>query len=225
MKRSETRGPKRRAMPTTALQAATLGAVVLSGCSSGHVGESWQCPLAAGGSCGSVAAVDPAVPETSGGTVLDAPLWKPRDIVPEAPEGTVCAGNCGNGTGPFGWLGRLLSGGGNEDRVSASDAVATREDGLPDAGGPLAGHAQGNGQAGVSASSALPAEPALALNDADAEGPVGEGLHTDDSIADGLRTDEVVARIWIAPFVDGNGVYREASHVRVVLAPAAWRTE
>ena len=37
---------------------------------------------------------------------------------------------------------------------------------------------------------------------------------------DDLRTDEVVARIWIAPFVDADGVYREASHVRVVLEPA-----
>ena len=41
--------------------------------------------------------------------------------------------------------------------------------------------------------------------------------------ADGLRTGEVVARIWIAPFVDADGVYREASHVRVVLKPAGWR--
>ena len=39
----------------------------------------------------------------------------------------------------------------------------------------------------------------------------------------GLRTEEVVARIWIAPFVDANGVYREASHVRAVLEPAGWR--
>ena len=38
----------------------------------------------------------------------------------------------------------------------------------------------------------------------------------------GLRTEEVVARIWIAPFVDANGVYREASHVRAVLEPAGW---
>ena len=38
-----------------------------------------------------------------------------------------------------------------------------------------------------------------------------------------LRTNEIVARIWIAPFVDAAGVYREASHVRVVLEPAGWR--
>ena len=38
-----------------------------------------------------------------------------------------------------------------------------------------------------------------------------------------LRTEEVVARIWIAPFVDANGLYREGSHVRAVLEPAGWR--
>ena len=40
---------------------------------------------------------------------------------------------------------------------------------------------------------------------------------------EGLRTGEVIGRIWIAPFVDAHGVYREASHVRVVLEPAGWR--
>ena len=46
-----------------------LAALVLAGCSSGHVGEDWQCPLAAGGSCASVAAADPAVPDRQGGQV------------------------------------------------------------------------------------------------------------------------------------------------------------
>ena len=59
----------------------------------------------------------------------------------------------------------------------------------------------------------LPAEPASAEDD-----PGGDGLRGDE-----LRTGEVVARIWIAPFVDADGVYREASHVRVVLEPAGWR--
>ena len=40
---------------------------------------------------------------------------------------------------------------------------------------------------------------------------------------DDLRTEESVARIWIAPFVDANGIYREASHVWVVLEAARWR--
>ena len=38
-----------------------------------------------------------------------------------------------------------------------------------------------------------------------------------------LRTKERVARIWIAPYVDSGGVYREAGWVRVVVEPARWR--
>ena len=55
----ETRAPRRLAIRSAAL----IGALALAGCSSGHIGESWQCPLAKGGSCDSVAAADPAVPE------------------------------------------------------------------------------------------------------------------------------------------------------------------
>ena len=44
-----------------------------------------------------------------------------------------------------------------------------------------------------------------------------------DPAGDDLREAEVLGRIWIAPFVDANGIYREASHVRVVLEPAGWR--
>ena len=60
---------------------------------------------------------------------------------------------------------------------------------------------------------ALPAGATQAEARPDGDGPAG----------DDLRTGEVVARIWIAPFVDADGVYREASHVRVVLEPAGWR--
>ena len=62
---------------------------------------------------------------------------------------------------------------------------------------------------------ALPAAPESTELLADGE--------TSRDVHDDLRTDEVVARIWIAPFVDGDGVYREASWVRAVLEPAAWR--
>ena len=61
------------------------------------------------------------------------------------------------------------------------------------------------------------ADPATALLPAEPD-PAQDGPDAGD-----LRTDEVVARIWIAPFVDADGVYREASHVRVVLEPAGWR--
>ncbi|MCY4406059.1 MAG: TraV family lipoprotein, partial [Rhodospirillaceae bacterium] len=70
--------------------------------------------------------------------------------------------------------------------------------------------------------SGLLAEPAGAPLPAEPDAPEilagAEDLYGAD-----LRTDEVVARIWIAPFVDADGVYREASHVRVVLEPAGWR--
>ena len=38
-----------------------------------------------------------------------------------------------------------------------------------------------------------------------------------------LRTKERIARIWIAPYVDMSGVYREGHWVRVVVTPARWR--
>ena len=45
----------------------------------------------------------------------------------------------------------------------------------------------------------------------------------DDPAADDLREPEFIGRIWIAPFVDGDGIYREGAYVRLVIAPARWR--
>ena len=42
-----------------------LGALALGGCSGTNVGSSWQCPLARGGTCDSVATADPAVQAAS----------------------------------------------------------------------------------------------------------------------------------------------------------------
>ncbi len=38
-----------------------------------------------------------------------------------------------------------------------------------------------------------------------------------------LRTKERIARIWIAPYVDAKGIYREGNWVRAVIRPAGWR--
>ena len=38
-----------------------------------------------------------------------------------------------------------------------------------------------------------------------------------------FRTKERIARIWIAPYVDAGGVYREGQWVRTVIKPAGWR--
>ena len=189
-----------------ALPAAALGALLLAGCSSGNVGESWQCPLAETGTCDSVAAADPAVPDmnAAGNTVLGEPLWRVRASDRyEAARDTPCEADC-DGFDPFAWLARLFGGeaaGGEKTAAPGPVRLVPPEAPVP-AGPP-------------EATAALPAEPDAAETDA------GGDAAPDDH--DDLRTDEVVARIWIAPFVDADGVYREASHVRVVLQPAGWR--
>ena len=176
-----------------AIPAAAVVAIMLAGCSSGHIGEDWQCPLAKGGSCASVAAADPAVPKA--GSVQAMATGQPIRLLPRdmeaeradlpAMESRSCETACG--FDPFAWLARLFDGSDDEDRPGDGSAEPATVD---------------------SAAAALPAGPASGHDAAQ---------------ADGLRTDETVARIWIAPFVDADGVYREASHVRVVLEPAGWR--
>ena len=211
----ETRAPRRLAIRSAAL----IGAMALAGCSSGHIGESWQCPLAKGGSCDSVAAADPAVPETAGRTVLKEPLWRVRDSAPEAPLETTCKADCGGGFDPFGWLWRLFADGDGVDSIHAREtgsAPATpASPDIPASVKPKSLAAEAT--APVQQTELDPGGPAAATF------PVEPASAEDDPDADNLRTGEVVARIWIAPFVDAGGVYREASHVRVVLEPAGWR--
>ena len=246
----ETKYTSRRTAPAAA---AALAALLLAGCSTGHIGETWQCPLAEGGSCDSVAAADPAVPDprASHGTVIAEPLWRVRAAgappasaeTPRAREaalpargpgqapsirgpGQACAAECDGGFDPLAWLARLFaaqahegdtrSSGGPAQAPSATaaqpwdpaageeaDTPVEPDDALPVDTGASRDAPERNGPA-----TALPAEP----------GPAPGGPEEDV-----LRTGEVVARIWIAPFVDADGVYREASHVRVVLEPAGWR--
>ena len=88
--------PLKRAVPVMA----ALGAgIAPAGCSATHVGESWQCPLAQGASCDSVAAADPAVPdaEAERKPVLRNPLYHVRGAVrPEVPPAArPCDAGCG----------------------------------------------------------------------------------------------------------------------------------
>lgn len=219
MTQRKTHAPRRAALP-----AAAIAGLLLAGCSSGHVGESWQCPLAEGGACDSVAAADPAVPDPKAAamTVLAEPLWRvrPTELAPESSPPargpgqaleTVrsCERAC-DAFDPFGWLVRLIGSGGDggEGHVgpAAGEAGPARTDTAPE---PVVSSTAPTGTEPRPATALLPAEPGPAQDHPDA--------------SDDLRTGEVVARIWIAPFVDADGVYREASHVRVVLEPAAWR--
>ncbi|MDE0705850.1 MAG: TraV family lipoprotein [Rhodospirillaceae bacterium] len=185
--------------PRAWIPAAALAALLLAGCSSGHVSEDWQCPLAAGGSCASVAAADPAVPKpavarrgATGEPIRLLPLESRMDGSGTPPdrgdtpsiETRSCTLDCG--FDPFAWLARLLG-------------AKTETDGKH------------------------PAEPDPAALPAEAAQAEDRPIDNDDLAADTLRTGEQVARIWIAPFVDADGIYREASHVRVVLEPAGWR--
>ena len=204
---------KNRASRMTAIPAAALVALMLAGCSSGHIGEDWQCPLAAGGSCASVAAADPAVPKAG---IVQAPAsgqpirLLPRDVEIEradlsTAEFRLCNADCG--FGPFAWLARLF-GGTDDGRQGEANAGSAMVDTDADvASSPIAAANPPPGRPD-SGSPSLQAGPASG----------DDGPPTDD-----LRTGEVVARIWIAPFVDAGGIYREASHVRVVLEPAGWR--
>ena len=209
------------------LPAAMLAALLLAGCSTGHIGETWQCPLAEGGLCDSVSAADPAVPAATGGTVLGEPLWLGREGGGlEASAAPSCAADCDGGFDPFAWLARLFgaeASEGDASRASGETGPASADTGPESPPDPAAQPPDaGSGVEAAAAAAARTAEPATAALP-DEPGPAQDDPVTDEMREDDLRTGEVVARIWIAPFVDAGGVYREAGHVRVVLEPAGWR--
>ena len=192
--------------------ALVLAGFALAGCSGANVGSAWQCPLAQGGTCDSVAGADPAVPRAApaDGTTIREPLYRARGGARAGPGAQPCEADCDGGFDPLGWLVRLFEAGDGADDSRPADAGAMRI--APGTGaGPT--HSAGADRAVDSAidTPALPAGPETAAE------PVALEPYA------GLRTQEVVARIWIAPFVDANGVYREGSHVRVVVEPAGWR--
>ena len=179
-----------------------LGALALGGCSGTNVGSSWQCPLARGGTCDSVATADPAVPDAAPADrmTIREPLYRVRGARPE-PAAQPCEGGCD--FDPFAWLVRLFE-------TADSDGEAGS---WPDDAGPM----KIAPETGTAPSQTAGADPAIESATGTSALPVG----LEPSAA--LRTEEVVARIWIAPFVDANGLYREGSHVRAVLEPAGWR--
>ena len=195
--------------------AALVTAMALAGCSATHVGESWQCPLAQGASCDSVAAADPAVPGAGAERrpVLREPLYGVRGTgSSEAPPpARPCDAGCGTGFDPFAWLARLFG---------AGDA-----DSAPQTPAPVAAAAAATPVAESPAPGAVRVPQTAADNAAVAPEPPADtaALPASPASAGDLRTGEAIGRIWIAPFVDANGVYREAAHVRVVLEPAGWR--
>ncbi|MCY3703623.1 MAG: TraV family lipoprotein [Rhodospirillales bacterium] len=165
---------------------AAVAIVLLAGCSATHVGESWQCPLAQGTSCTTIAEADPAVPAAAArpAVLFGEPLHGARPLASRTAAGgrRDRGGACDRDCGPLAWLTGLFRGSaGNDPAALPPEAPAA----------------------------AAAAEPAAA----------GSAITADDS----LRVPEVLGRIWIAPFVDQDGIYREAHWVRVVLEPAGWK--
>ncbi len=145
--------------------------LILGGCSATHVGDAWQCPVAQGTACTTVADADPAVKTAE---KAQGPA------IPELPGAGVAGGSgaeCAADCDPLGWLAKWI---GTSDHPGEETAIA---------------------------------EPA----------PVSQAVEAPDPVSEELRTKERIARIWIAPFVDSGGTYREGHWVRTVVEPSRWR--
>ena len=215
---------------------AGASALAVAGCAGTHVGDDWQCPAAQGSVCTSVGAADPAVPE------VPQP-WDPvHRAVPSGRESAAREPACVRGCDPLGWLAALVAGVGGGDGVDgsgpsvsgeASDAGVARlatpgpDPSLAEGGGPLlAGNTEPTGMAGPDPETTPPAQLATAP---EVGGGAESGADAASLVAlktpfgDNPREPEAIGRVWIAPYVDADGIYREASWVRVVIAPARWR--
>ena len=231
----------RRCAPAPAMMA--FAALALVGCGTTHIGEDWQCPPAQGARCVSVAAADPAARGSnpaarggdsslrSAGRAMEGSPGNMEIVGPPRPSGGPSAhsqpvpakpeaeDSAGRREGcavcrPFAFLARLLRGG------SAGG-------GNPGAGPADGASADGASADGASAESAS-AESASADGGPAVGGP-GDEEAQDPTAPDAptahadLRAPERIGRVWIAPYVDADGVYREASWVRIVIAPADWK--
>ena len=193
-----------RRLPVAAAAGALLA---LAGCAGTNVGSEWQCPMAQGKACVSIAGADPAVAKPAAGSMtIRKPLHVNRAAAaPAAAQSTATAGaakdgmDCPGTCNPFAWLARLF---GAEEAAAEYDL----SDAAPDAG-----------------PDAVPDESVPEAEREIETAPVSAAAAVPAPGGDDLRTGEVVGRIWIAPFVDAAGVYREAGWARVVIAPAGWR--
>ena len=183
----------------SAAGATALATLMLSGCAGSHVGDAWQCPLAQGEVCASVATADPAVSERTvdGNMAVERPRYDQdgaSHVAGTMRPGQAAEEDCESDCGPLGWLAGLFA------------------DIAGDAGSGQAEHAASAQGDDTATEVAVDPDRTPSVPAAAAPNPPED-----------LRAPETIGRVWIAPFVDADGVYREGSWVRVVIAPAAWR--
>ena len=239
---AENLNTRRRALAPAML---AFAALALAGCATTHIGEDWQCPPAQGARCISVAAADPAARGSnpaargsnpaarggdsslrSAGRAMEGSPGNMEIVGPPRPSGGSSAHgqpvpakpDAGDRAGrregcavckPFAFLARLLRGG------SAG--------GGDPGGGPADGASAESTSVESTSVERASADGGAAVVGPGDEEPQGTAA-ADAAAADAdLRAPERIGRVWIAPYVDADGVYREASWVRIVIAPADWK--
>ena len=176
-----------------------VAGLALAGCATTHVSEDWQCPPAGDARCVSVAAADPAV------------------------RGADQAIERRSGDAEIAALPRL-----SRERSAHSQSVAAKPDAEDRAWrrlgfacyNPFAFLARLLPGGSVNAGSADNGPAGGAPGNDEAQGAIAPEPPAPDAE---LRAPERIGRVWIAPYVDADGVYREASWVRIVIAPADWK--
>ena len=240
----------RRCAPAPAMMA--FAALALGGCGTTHIGEDWQCPPAQGARCVSVAAADPAARGGGPVARGSNPAARGGDPAMRGDESSVRStgwameGSPGNmeivgpprpSGGPSAHSQPVPAKPDGEDRAGRREGCAVCR---PFAflarllrGGSAAGGNPGGGSADGASAESTSVESASAESASADVGPES-GAHGDEEAQDptapdaptahaDLRAPERIGRVWIAPYVDADGVYREASWVRIVIAPADWK--
>ena len=201
---------KKRLMQLNATRLASaatlLGVLLLGGCATTHVGNTWQCPLVHGEPCRTVREADPAA--ALPGREIPVPRARRDTVTDRSRTGefgvSAKKAACTRGCRPFDWLRRAFG-------FEVKGRAGAGADAVPEAVGADGEAGTVAGETGPLPAGSAPAGMGLL--------PAGMGLPPA-----GPRTPEVLGRIWIAPYVDAAGAYHEGSWVRVVIEPAAWRT-
>ena len=142
----------------------------------------------------------------------EGPLYRPHGepVAAAAASDQAAQRDCQSDCGPLAWLAGLFEGFAGEDSVD-EETAATSQD------------AASEEHSDPSDAGREPAAPAGAPEAPPGSASIASRPGHEDAAGEDFREPEEIARIWIAPFVDAEGIYHEGAWVRAVIAPAAWR--